>query len=160
MWKLLTEIMGEKLYHHLEGNGLLKDEEKGCKKGSWEIKVRLLIDKAILKNCHWRLTNSSMAWIDHKKAYDRVLHSWILKWLEMIGAAKHIISTNNNSMMNWKRVTSSRGSVLRQVDIKRIFQGDPLSPLLFIHVVILLPLTLVLQKMRAGYRLAKVDCEQ
>ena len=40
------------------------------------------------------------------------------------------------------------------MDIRRgIFQGDPLSPLLFI--VIMLPLTLVLQKMRAGYKLAK-----
>ena len=34
-----------------------------------------------------------------------------------------------------------------------IFQGDSLSPLLF--VLIMLPLTLMLRKMRAGYRLAK-----
>ena len=31
MWKLLTGIMGEKLYHHLERNGLFKDEQKGCR---------------------------------------------------------------------------------------------------------------------------------
>ena len=30
MWKLLTGIMGEKLYQHLERNGLLVDEQKGC----------------------------------------------------------------------------------------------------------------------------------
>ena len=29
MWKLLTGVMGEKLYHHLERNGLLRDEQKG-----------------------------------------------------------------------------------------------------------------------------------
>ena len=34
MWKLLTGIMGEKLCHHLERNGLFKDEQKGCRKGS------------------------------------------------------------------------------------------------------------------------------
>ena len=28
MWKLLTGIMGEKLYQHLERNGLLVDEQK------------------------------------------------------------------------------------------------------------------------------------
>ena len=55
----MTEIMGEKLYHHLEKKRLLKDEQKGCRK-----KYQLLIDKAILKNGRRRLTNLSMAGID------------------------------------------------------------------------------------------------
>ena len=79
MWKLLTGIMGEKLYQHLERNGLLTDERKGYRKGSRGAKDQLLVDKAILKNCRRRLTNLSMAWIDYKKAYDMVQHSWILK---------------------------------------------------------------------------------
>ena len=138
MWKLLTGIMGEKLYHHLERNGLFKDEQKGCRKGSRGTKDQLLIDKAILKNCRRRLTNLSMAWIDYKKACDMVPHSWILKCLEMVGAAKNIISTISNSMVNWKTVLMSGGTVLGQGDIKRgIFQGASLSPLLFI--VIMLP---------------------
>ena len=66
MWKLLTGVMGEKLYHHLERNGLLTDEQKGCRKGSRKTKDELLVDKAILKNCWRRLTNLSMAWIDCK----------------------------------------------------------------------------------------------
>ena len=33
MWKLLTGIMGEKLYQHLERNELLAGEQKGCRKG-------------------------------------------------------------------------------------------------------------------------------
>ena len=74
MWKLLTEVMGETLYHHLERNGLLTDEQKGCRKGSRGTKDQLLVDKAILKNCRRRLTNLSMAWIDYKKAYDMVPH--------------------------------------------------------------------------------------
>ena len=47
----------------------------------------------------------------------------------------------SNSMMNWKTVLTSGGTDLGQVDIRRvIFQGDSLSPLLF--VLIMLPLTL------------------
>ena len=46
----------------------------------------------------------SMAWIDYKKAYDMVPHSWILKCLEMVGAAKNIVSIISNSMLNWKTV--------------------------------------------------------
>ena len=96
-----------------------------------------------------------MAWIDYKKAYDMVPHSWILKCLEpLVGASKNIITIISNTMANWKTVLTSGGTDLGKVDIKRgIFQGDSLSPLLFI--LIMLPLTLVLRKMRAGYRFAK-----
>ena len=85
-----------------------------------------------------------------------VPHSWILKCLEMVGAAKNMISMIRNSMVNWKTILTSEGMALGQVDNRRgIFQGDSLSPLLFI--VIMLPLTLVLRKMRAGYKMAKKD---
>ena len=95
-----------------------------------------------------------MAWIDYKKAYDMVPHSWILKCLEMVRGAKNMITVISNSMANWKTVLTSGGTDLGQVDIRRgIFQGDSLSPLLF--VLIMLPLTLVLRKMRAGYRFVK-----
>ena len=87
-----------------------------------------------------------MAWIDYKKAYDMVPHSWILKCMEMVGAANNMISIISNSMVNWVTVLTSGGMALGQVDIRRgIFQGDSLSPLLF--TVIMLPLTLVLRKM-------------
>ena len=89
------------------------------------------------------MTNLSMAWIDHKKAYDMVPHSWILKCLEMVRGAKNMITVISNSMANWKTVLTSGGTDLGQVGIRRgIFQGDSLSPLLF--VLIMLPLTLVL----------------
>ena len=114
----------------------------------------MLVDKAILKSCRRELTNLSMAWIDYKKAYDMEPHSWILKCLELIGSAKSIITTISNSMANWKTVLTSNRTDLGQVDTRRgIFQGHFLSPLLL--VVIMLPLTVVLRKMRAGYRLVK-----
>ena len=127
MWKLLTGIVGEKLYQHLERNGLLADEQKGCRKGLRGTKDQLLVDKAILKNCRRRLTNLSMAWMDYKKTYEMVPHSWILKYLEMVGGTKNMITIISNSMINWKTVLTSGGTDLGQVDIRRgIFQGDSL----------------------------------
>ena len=83
-----------------------------------------------------------------------VSHSWILKCLKMAGAAKNMISTIRNSMVKWKTVMTSGETAFGQVDIKRgIFQGDSLSPLLFIAIT--LPLTQVLRKMSARCRLAK-----
>ena len=96
-------------------------------KRSQGAKDQLLVDKAILKNCRRRMTNLSMAWIDYKKAYDMVPHSWILKCLEMVRGAKNMITIISNSMANWEMVLTSGGINLRQVDIRRgIFQGDSL----------------------------------
>ena len=109
MWKLLKGVMGEKLYHHLERNGLLTDEQKGCRKGSRKTKDQLLVDEAILKNCRRRLTNLSMAWIGYKKAYDMVPHSWILNCPEMVGAAKNMISL----------ISKQHGELEDNIDIRR-----------------------------------------
>ncbi|CAH3124105.1 unnamed protein product, partial [Porites lobata] len=65
VWKLLMGIIVEKLYRHLQRNGLLvNDEQKGCRKGSRGTKDQLLVDKTVVKNCRRKLTNLSMAWID------------------------------------------------------------------------------------------------
>ena len=61
-------------------------------------------------------------------------------------------------MANWKTVLTSNQEVLGTVDIKRgIFQGDSLSPLLF--VMIMIQLSLILRDTRAGYQLKKEGCK-
>ena len=58
---------------------------------SFSIALRILlvlfIDKTVLKNCRNMTTNLAMAWIDYKKAYDMLSHSWVMECLDMIGAA-------------------------------------------------------------------------
>ena len=71
-----------------------------------------------------------MAWIDYKKAYDMVPHSWIIECLDLFGVAEKI---KRNSMEKWKVMLCSGNSELGKVEIKRgIFQGDSLSPLVFV----------------------------
>ena len=53
MWKLLTGIVADEIYNHLEENNLLLEEQKGCRRNSRGTKDKLLIDKAVMKNC-WR----------------------------------------------------------------------------------------------------------
>ena len=60
MRKLLTSIFSEAIYGHLRRRNVER-------KLSRKTKDKLLIDKAILKNCLRRVTNLSMAWIDYKK---------------------------------------------------------------------------------------------
>ena len=79
IWKLLTGILGEELYEHLEKTNSLPWEQKGCRKRIRGTKDQLLIDKMIVKDCKRRLISLAIAWIDYRKAYDMVPHSWIQK---------------------------------------------------------------------------------
>ena len=44
----------------------------------------------VIRNCKRRKTNLAMAWIDYKKAYDMVPHSWILETLQLTRVAENI----------------------------------------------------------------------
>ena len=46
---------------------------------------RPFINKMIMREVKMRKRNLSMAWIDYKKAYDMVPHSWIIDYLEAVG---------------------------------------------------------------------------
>ena len=60
------------------------------------------------------------------------------------------------SMEQWKLSLTSNGEDFRKVDVKRgIFQGDSLSPLLF--VLSMVPLSLILRKVNAGYEWGKKE---
>ena len=83
-----------------------------------------------------------MAWIDYKNAYDMVPHSWIMECLDLFGVAGNIKSLLVNSMGKWKVMLCSGNSKFGEIEIKRgIFQGDSLSPLLF--VLAMIPLNLI-----------------
>ena len=69
IWKLLTGIISDKAYDHLEENKLFSEEQKGSRKKCQWTNDQLVIDRCILQNCRKRKTNLSMAWVDHKKAY-------------------------------------------------------------------------------------------
>ena len=104
----------------------------------------------ILKESKARKKNLALGWIDYKKACDMVPLPWILECLSLVGTAQNIKKLVANSLTGWKTELISNGQSLGNVDIKRgIFQGDSLSPLLY--VITMIPLTLILRKCEAGY---------
>lgn len=154
LWKLLTSIFAEKAYKHLLQNELLSFEQKGCRKDSKDTKDQLIIDKMVMKNCKRRKTNLCMAWIDFKKAYDMVPHSWIVESLRMFGIVENLIHLLSISMAKWKTNLMANKKSLGSVAVKRgIFQGDSFSPLLF--VTALMPISLAQRKINMGYKLGK-----
>ena len=154
IWKLLTGIISDKTYDHLQKNRLLPEEQKGSRRKCQGTKDQLAIDRCILQNCRKRKTNLSMAWVDYKKAYDMVPHSWIIDTMGMVGLADNIIGLIKQSMNKWKTNLYADGKLIGSVPIRRgIFQGDSFSPLLF--VIALLPLTHILRETGMGYQLEK-----
>ena len=87
-------------------------------------KDHLIVDKFILRNCKRRHTNLSMAWIDFKKAYDMVPHSWIIGSLRMFGIADNVVELLSESMNNWRTTIFSGGKQLGTVEIKRGYSKE------------------------------------
>ena len=73
----------------------------------------------VLKNYRRRHTNFAMAYVDYKATYDMVPHSWILKSLQLIGAADNIMNTLEKSMTKWKVKLNAGDKVLGDVNVKR-----------------------------------------
>ena len=110
----------------------------------------LFIDKIVLKESKRRKKNLAMALIDCRKAYDIFPHSWILECLKDLGVDEEIRRLLEKTMKSWRVKLTCEQEVLGEVKIMRgIFQGDSLSPLLFVSAMI--PLTHILRKSKPGY---------
>ena len=155
-YKILTALISDNVYDHLQDQQLLEAQQKGCIRNSYGTKDQLLLNKTILDNCRTRSTNLSTAWIDYKKAFDSVPHSWIMKCAALYKLAPNVVTFLSNSMPMWRtniRLNHNNGAIeVNEVMIRRgIFQGDSLSPLLF--CLTLDPLSKLLNDTNNGYNL-------
>ena len=108
----------------------------------------------ILRNSRRRNTNLQVAWIDYKKAFDSLPHSWIAKCLKIVGVSGNIRQFMRVAMASWKTVLTVNGQVLDYVHIRRgIFQGDSLNPLLY--VIAMITMTTILRQTGLGYQTFK-----
>ena len=92
MWKLLTGVIADQIYAHLDQEKLLPEEQKGYRKSSRETNDLLYFDRAVIKAVKSRNKNLAMAWIDYKKAYGMVPHLSIIECLDLFAVAENIKS--------------------------------------------------------------------
>ena len=150
-WKLFTSMIAESIYTFLDDSKLIPEEQKGCRKGSRGTNDLLYIDQRMMKEAKQRRKNLAMAWLDYCKAYDLVPHSWLSECMHMFGIASNVEKMLTASMQGWRTELTCCNESLGQVRFRRgIFQGDSLSPLLF--VIAMIPLNLILRKMKIGYQ--------
>ena len=67
-FKILTSVITDRLYSHLEKEAIMTPEQRGGKKDCYGCRDQLMINNANLENCKKRKKNLSTAWIDYKKS--------------------------------------------------------------------------------------------
>ena len=147
-------IIADTIQIQLYKYNLIPEEQKGNRRNSRGTGDQLLIDKKILRNSRRRKANLHVAWIDYKKAFDSLPHSKIAKCLEIVGVSGNIRQFLRLAMASRKTVLTVNGQVLDYVHIRRvIFQGDSLSPLLY--VIAMIPMTTLHRQTGLGYQTSK-----
>ena len=91
-----------KIYDYLEKKMLLPEEQKGCRRKCKGTADLLFIYKMIFREVKMRNKSLAVAWIDCKKAYDMVLHFWIVECSDMVGMSEQIKHFLPVSMNSWR----------------------------------------------------------
>ena len=135
-YKILTSILAEQTYVHMNSVNLFPIKQKGSMRGSYECKDQLLFNYIILANCISRHKNLSTAWFNYKKVFDSAPHSWILITLQLFKVSPVIqyFVQLNMTLSNIYFFLSHSNGIAKPSNINinnGIFQGDSFSPLLF-----------------------------
>ncbi|KAL1446559.1 hypothetical protein WDU94_012428 [Cyamophila willieti] len=156
IYKLLSSIIKTKIYNHVNENHVLAQEQNGIKRNARGSKELLVIDSIVTKHAKQNKRNLSVSWIDYRKCYDSIPHSWLIKILSIYKIDPMIINFLKLSMNNWKTTRETREIKTDKIMFKRgIFQGDPLSSLLF--CLCLNPLSNILNSSSVGYKIDMKD---
>lgn len=157
LYKAMTAILARKINHHLNNQKVMAWEQKGCRVGGQGCKESLIIDSVIMDHAKTRCRNMSVSWVDYRKAFDSVPHSWLIRVLEIYRVDEVIIRLLTHLMSRWRTqliLQTSETVKTRYLNIKRgIFQGDSFSPTWF--CLALNPLSQLLNTTPYGYMLRR-----
>ncbi|KAL0810285.1 hypothetical protein ABMA28_010444 [Loxostege sticticalis] len=152
IYKIISSCITDLVYNHIESNQILAEQQKGCRKFSQGCKEQLTIDSILMRQVQKTKGELHSMYIDYKKAYDSVPHSWLLKVLGIYKIHPTLTNFLQAVMQKWATRLKLAETETESIKIKRgIFQGDSLSPLWF--CLALNPLSNILNNSDAGYPL-------
>lgn len=155
-YKIITSCIATKITRHCTQNNIISEKQKGCQQGSLGCKEQLLIDSIVMNQAVKNNRNLKTAFIDYKKAFDKVPHSWLIETLKLHKINNTIIKMLHTMMGYWKTKvhlnTQDTSVSTNHINIKRgIFQGDSLSPLWFCLAIN--PLSILLDSTNIGFNI-------
>ena len=141
MYKLLTGTMTAILMKHGTDKDLLPEEQKALRKRRRGCLDAIVIDESVALEAKTYRRNLFVAWIDYRKAFDKVPHKLVCMALKSIRTPTQVRRTVRTDVI----IYTSNGIESIPISLQRgIFQGDSLSSLLFCLCVS--PLSLMLNK--------------
>ena len=136
MYKWLTSILV--IFHnkHLQKYQLLQLDQRGARQGVSGTVNNLLIDDAVMRDAVLHKRNLFCYWIDVRKAFDSISHSWLIKFLQIHRFPRKLVLFFINTMSNWcvKILFSVEGVTLSRLIqlLNGILQGDSYCPGLYV----------------------------
>ncbi|XP_044750658.1 uncharacterized protein LOC123310992 [Coccinella septempunctata] len=130
-YKILTGVIRNTLQKHLPDWAI--PTEQLARENVWGTIQGMLIDKAITQRARQNRAKHYSAWYDFKKAFDTISHRHLKRMISVLPLHKNIKRLLKTVMELWTlRVRVGKGKTA-PIYIKRgLYQGDSLSPLLFI----------------------------
>ena len=122
---------------HVYKNNIVTPEQAMGKERVRGTVEQLLINKSILKNVRLMRRNLVTVWLDYRKAFDSIPHSWLLHALKLAKLPNHLLMAIKNLTESWYIELNLNGkddSIVSNVIkiIPGIYQGDSLSVILFV----------------------------
>lgn len=152
LYKLTTKCVTKVMQEIVENRELLSENQLGTVRMVQGAKEQALLNLAVNKEYGNELKT---AWIDVKKAFDSVDHTYLIKCLERINFPPWIVTFLKDIISRWKLDIRSGSERILEKQVKRgILQGDSLSPLLF--VLCMDPLS---RKLNAKYQKVSVPTD-
>ena len=145
MWKILTAQIREKIYYSPTSWRTERMPQRIQRHS------RITLHRSTLTKCEQDKTENSSYGLDWlKKTYDMVPQSC----LKIYKISHEVINLIEKTMQTWRVALTAGGRSLAETKIQRgIFQGDALSPLLFI--IAMMQLDQISRKCIAGYKISR-----
>ena len=96
MYKWFTAVIDMKVNQHLEHYKLMQTDQRGACKGVSGTVDNLLVDDMVQRDAILHKRNLFTTWIDVKKAFDSVSHSFLIEILKIHRLPTRIVSTITN----------------------------------------------------------------
>ena len=101
MYKLYGSCINHCLTDDVYKNNIVTPGQAAGEKGVWGTVEQLLINKSILIEVRLMQRNLVAVWLDCRKAFNSIQHSWLLHALKLVKLPNHLLTAIKNLTESW-----------------------------------------------------------